>query len=794
MSVGAASTSKVAVLGGQGSAAMGRARADEVRRGVRMAAFGALALYGTLKWSKLLSGGDLARLLGLLVLALLLAGGRPALARRSRLAAAVVTIVVLVMALPLAGVPLSWVVHLRIAVTARAIGHGLSALPQVLVPYSGANRWVTVVIVLGAAVLLFDAALLVAFAPGRMEDLRRAGAALPLVALAVVPTTLIRPSVPYIDGAVLFALLVAFVWGEEIGRRRVGGALGLGVVALIAALFVAPALDQHKPWFNYRGLAGSLAPTAVEAFDWSQGYGPIDWPRSGRLMLAVHAAQGEYWKTENLDAFNGAGWAQGSVPGAASMARPDASALRRWTQTIEVTVHDMRSSAVIGAGTSTEPTLPQGVSPGLSPGTWTAGSELGPGQSYQLSVYAPDPSPSQLDAAGADYASVPSGYLAVELPPARGTPSPDSNFLPGERASGDQPVLVFPAFHSGGVIRTSDGPPRVGGSALIDGSRWYGPVYRLAQRLSVGAATPWQFVQAVGRYLARNYAYNEHPPRSGYPLYTFLFSSHRGYCQQFAGAMALLLRMGGVPARVAVGFTRGRLNSSSHEWLVTDFDAHAWVEAWFPHYGWVTFDPTPPAHDPAQSNTTPVATSAAGISFAPAGAGSASKEHPRGRTPIKRSRAASGNRGSTRGGFTASDGLPWLAVLVAVVLLGLLVAATKPLGSDEAMVAELERALNRIGRPLPGGATLTWLERRVGGSADAAAYVRALRMSRFGGEAGQPTRSQRRALRRQLRLGRGPLGLLRAGWALPPRWVAPWGRGPHGWRGSRAGTERGPGS
>ena len=77
--------------------------------------------------------------------------------------------------------------------TANAIGDGLSALPGALVPYIGINQWVRLVIVLGAGVLLLDAALVLAFAPRALGDLRRAAAALPLVALAVVPSTLVRP-------------------------------------------------------------------------------------------------------------------------------------------------------------------------------------------------------------------------------------------------------------------------------------------------------------------------------------------------------------------------------------------------------------------------------------------------------------------------------------------------------------------------------------------------------------------------------------------------------------------------
>ncbi len=66
-----------------------------------------------------------------------------------------------------------------------------------------------------------------------------------------------------------------------------------------------------------------------------------------------------------------------------------------------------------------------------------------------------------------------------------------------------------------------------------------------------------------------------------------------GYCQHFAGAMALMLRYLGIPARVAAGFASGTY--SKDHWTVTDHDAHAWVEVWFAGYGWLPFDPTPGA-------------------------------------------------------------------------------------------------------------------------------------------------------------------------------------------------------
>jgi Transglutaminase-like superfamily len=85
-------------------------------------------------------------------------------------------------------------------------------------------------------------------------------------------------------------------------------------------------------------------------------------------------------------------------------------------------------------------------------------------------------------------------------------------------------------------------------------------------------------------------------------LADFMLNSHHGYCQQFSGAMALVLRLHGIPARVAVGFLPGKLQGSG-TYLVNDRDAHSWVEVYFPRYGWIPFEPTPGAHLPSNTST-----------------------------------------------------------------------------------------------------------------------------------------------------------------------------------------------
>jgi hypothetical protein len=87
------------------------------------------------------------------------------------------------------------------------------------------------------------------------------------------------------------------------------------------------------------------------------------------------------------------------------------------------------------------------------------------------------------------------------------------------------------------------------------------------------------------------FRYTNRPASSS--LAEFVTRTRAGYCQHFAGAMALMLRYLGVPARVAVGFSSGTYDRSKGVWRVTDHDAHAWVEVWFRGFGWLPFDPTP---------------------------------------------------------------------------------------------------------------------------------------------------------------------------------------------------------
>jgi transglutaminase-like putative cysteine protease len=121
-------------------------------------------------------------------------------------------------------------------------------------------------------------------------------------------------------------------------------------------------------------------------------------------------------------------------------------------------------------------------------------------------------------------------------------------------------------------------------------------VLDLAAQVTARADTPFDKAIALqdfftGPASAFRYSLQTAPGNGDDALVEFLTTGKTGYCEQFSAAMAVMLRAVGVPARVAVGFTGGAADGDHR--AVSTSDAHAWVEAWFPGYGWLIFDPTP---------------------------------------------------------------------------------------------------------------------------------------------------------------------------------------------------------
>ncbi len=73
----------------------------------------------------------------------------------------------------------------------------------------------------------------------------------------------------------------------------------------------------------------------------------------------------------------------------------------------------------------------------------------------------------------------------------------------------------------------------------------------------------------------------------------WLLQTRKGYCTYYASAMSVMARQLGIPTRVVSGFSHGHFDAKRKVWVVQGDDAHSWVQAYLPTYGWVSFDPTP---------------------------------------------------------------------------------------------------------------------------------------------------------------------------------------------------------
>jgi protein-glutamine gamma-glutamyltransferase len=118
---------------------------------------------------------------------------------------------------------------------------------------------------------------------------------------------------------------------------------------------------------------------------------------------------------------------------------------------------------------------------------------------------------------------------------------------------------------------------------------------QLAQKITAGIDNNYDKAAALEKYLMTNFGYTLQLPRvpPKDPLADFLFVRQRGHCEYFASSMAILLRTLRIPSRVVNGFRTTEFNDLTSNYVIRASSAHSWVEAYFPGYGWISFDPTP---------------------------------------------------------------------------------------------------------------------------------------------------------------------------------------------------------
>ena len=496
---------------------------------------------------------------GALAMGGLLAAARLTGAARA-LAVAAITAGVVALAFLAAGIGDELLRPDRWGELAGGITRGIDALPGARVPYRGIDEWTRIVIPLGGTVLTAVAAL-AAFWP------RRSRVGFPLVALILLVTLYAVPAVAldfkgeFLRGALLALLVLAFLRLERLRLTEARGAAVLAGGTAVAALIVAPALDRDTPWWDYETWALSTAASHSTSFSWDHTYGPLDWPRDGREMLRVKARQPAYWKAENLDIFDGERWRQshtGTSEATIEELPSNPAALDRWSQNIKVSVRNLRTRTFVAAGIVLgAPDMPHRAAiPAGPPGIWSASRTLRRGDTYTARVYTPRPTERELAAAGIGYDRDFSAFRGIEL-------------LDGKLPASAGPAAVQVSFPEWNDRPTSIRAIRLAGPAgrlrFVDGDQALKRsdlrrTWALSQRLKRGATNPFEYVKAVEDYLSTGFNYSESPPAAARTLEGFLFDAKSGYCQQYSGAMALLLRMAGIPARVATGFTAGSLD------------------------------------------------------------------------------------------------------------------------------------------------------------------------------------------------------------------------------------------
>jgi hypothetical protein len=503
-----------------------RARSEQQRLPLartRLATFLALAGFGSHAWVQMVRPAAPDAMLAALVTAavggvLLVAAGRRGWRGPARIAAAaLVSVAMLLAALAAAGVPGNLAGPRSWDDVAAGIAQGLSAVPNVRVPYGGADEWTRIVIVLGCGALVALAALL-AFAPRRNGALGFPfAAAIVLATLYLVPTMQREGEHPYLGGAAFAVLLALLLWLERVDRRSAPLAAGVVAAAVLAALLLAPRLDANAPLLDYEQIALSLSDAPSTRYDWNHGYGPLNWPRNASVVLRVKARDRAYWKAANLPFFDGTRWVQAREPQPGGLNGWFDPSHRDWMQTLRVTVRGLRSSLFISAGTTFEirdsPRTPVASGFGVFA---TKDRPLRRGNSYHAVVYTPRPTARELRASAALPLPAGAGQTTILLP---GPPG-----RAGAPARG-RPVAIAPWGQ--GVTAPTD-------VAAIEDSP-YARAYALAQRLRARSATPYEFVLAVEQYLSVGFKYSENPPPSRAPLEDFLFRDKVGYCQHAIG-------------------------------------------------------------------------------------------------------------------------------------------------------------------------------------------------------------------------------------------------------------------
>jgi len=329
-------------------------------------------------------------------------------------------------------------------------------------------------------------------------------------------------------------------------RRGMGAVASAGVAIVIGALGAMPFLGALgggivKVHPDSASLAVSIDPLVSLVPDLEQVGGPV--------LFTVKTTSPDYWRLETLTTFNGVTWLPSQVS---------------------------TNSGILQAGATTPSGLPHAISPDPH-GTFTV-------ERFHLEHLASAALP-----VGGDPIQVSGAPLVSWHPREEELDTVDGLPLP---LGTTYQVLAFQPAYTAALLANATVPadPPAGTLTLPPVPA---KVRQLAEAIVAHAPTPYAKALAIQTYLRTHEHYDLNVPSGpGNPLERFLFVTHEGYCQQFAGSFGVLARLVGLPTRLAVGFTPGTL--VGHDtYQVSAADVHTWPEVDFSGLGWVRFEPTP---------------------------------------------------------------------------------------------------------------------------------------------------------------------------------------------------------
>jgi protein-glutamine gamma-glutamyltransferase len=415
---------------------------------------------------------------------------------------------------------------------------------------------------------IFAFTLAVAFAVAARSALAAVGA---FLVGAGWPATLLAGGDELGRGAVILAVALVILAGltDRLSRLALGASAVVVVAALALSSSSAVAKDAFLDWQHWDLYTRPPQPVSVR-YVWNAHYGGVRFPKDETAVLSIRAPhRPRYWRATVLERFDGSRWREHvwreTSAEAHALTPPAARTPRNWVQQ-EVTVQALDDDHIVGASIPVARNVSEAiVYDGQGVARFVNG--LRRDEHYLVWSYSAQPTPAELVRVRAAYPT-PLTQPGRELELARGVDAPPFAARGRERR-------MF--------------------SLLTGRLEPYAELYARARVVAGETRSPYAAAVALERWfrVTGGFTYSEQPGTTPGlpPLVGFVAETRTGYCQHFAGAMALMLRMLGIPARVAAGFVPGHYRDGT--WTVTDHDAHTWVEVWFPRYGWLAFDPTP---------------------------------------------------------------------------------------------------------------------------------------------------------------------------------------------------------